>query len=97
VLSSLGKAVQVYSAMPSGKSGITGSSANCSTMSAQLPVKPRQSAGAAQLPPSGPLSRMATISAQQLTATARATAYSTPQHAASNNTAAHLWHRTSIC
>jgi hypothetical protein len=34
-------------------------------MSAQLPVKPRQSAGEAQLPPSGPLSRMATSSAQQ--------------------------------
>ena len=67
-LSSLGKAVQVYSARPSGKSGSTGRSANWSTMSAQLPVKPRQSAGVAQLPPSGPLSRIATTSAQQLTA-----------------------------
>jgi hypothetical protein len=37
-------------------------------MSAQLPVKPRQSAGVAQLPPSGPLSRIAPTSAQQLTA-----------------------------
>ena len=72
-LSSLGNAVHVYSAMPSGKSGNTGSVANWSTMSAQLPVKPRQSAGAAQLPPSGPLSRMATISAQQLTACALCT------------------------
>ena len=67
-LSSLGKAVQVYSAMPLGKSGYTGRSANWSVMSAQLPVKPRQSAAEGQLPPSGPLSRMANISAQQLTA-----------------------------
>ena len=59
--------------MPSGKSGSTGRSANWFTMSAQLPVKPRQSAAEGQLPPSGPLSRMATTSAQQLTAFAAST------------------------
>ena len=42
-------------------------------MSAQLPVKPRQSAAEGQLPPSGPLSRMATTSAQQFTACAAST------------------------
>ena len=45
-----------------------GTSANCCTTSAQVPLKPRHEPAEGQLPPSGPPSKMDTTSAQQFTA-----------------------------